>query len=225
MTTSVQKTLNKICNNDIFDNELYFSGGTALAYYLKHRISEDIDIISPKTLDYKQLIPNITALGAIKIKDENITALRIAGLFPDEYMIKFILDDVKLEFFQANRTIQKEILANAKFSNYQNSKLKILELKFVAKLKIVALILRNKSRDLFDFGAILNQDILSIDEILDIFHKVDEKIISKDNIINFIKTKKEPKDDEFVYLNESDRIDLTFDEIKDQVIEFFKYKN
>lgn len=77
-----------------------FTGGTALAYYLSHRISEDIDIVSSKSLEHRKIIPNITALGAIKLQDENVTALRIARLFPDEYMIKFVLDNVKLEFFK-----------------------------------------------------------------------------------------------------------------------------
>jgi hypothetical protein len=52
-----------------------------------------------KALPYKKIIPSITSLGATKLQDENVTALRMAGLFPDEYMIKFVLDDVKLEFF------------------------------------------------------------------------------------------------------------------------------
>ena len=54
MTVNVQNVLNKINNNKIFNDELYFVGGTALAYYLNHRISEDIDIVSANTLKYKQ---------------------------------------------------------------------------------------------------------------------------------------------------------------------------
>ena len=219
MTANVQQVLNKICNNEIFNDELYFVGGTALAYYLNHRISEDIDIVSPRTLTHRKIIPSITALGATKLQDENVTALRMAGLFPDEYMIKFVLDNVKLEFFQANRAIQKEILASATFKSFENSKLKILDVKSVAKLKLVALIMRDKSRDLFDFGAILEHNILSIDEIIDLFSKVDSKITSTNDIINFIALKKEPKDDEAVYLSESDRMDLNFERIKEQVIE------
>ena len=64
MTVNVKKAIEKIYHNDIFDEELYFVGGT-------------------------------------KLQDENVTALRMAGLFPDEYMIKFVLDDVKLEFYNA----------------------------------------------------------------------------------------------------------------------------
>jgi len=145
MTVNVKKAIEKIYNNEIFNDELYFVGGTALAYYLNHRISEDIDIVSSSSLNHRKIIPNISVLGATKLQDENVTALRMAGLFPDEYMIKFILDNVKLEFFQANRAIQKEILNNATFTNFENSKLKILDLKSIAKLKIVALLMRDKS--------------------------------------------------------------------------------
>jgi len=219
MTVSVKQTLDKICNNEIFNDELYFTGGTALAYYLNHRVSEDIDIVSSNALPYRKIIPSMTSFGAIKLQDENVTALKMAGLFPDEYMIKFVLDNVKLEFFQANRAIQQEILSTASFTSYEDSKLKILDVKSVAKLKIVALIMRDKSRDLFDFGAILKHQVLSKDEIVDLFSKVDSKIASKNDINSFIKSKKEPKDDESVYLSETDRIDLSFEEIKDQVIE------
>jgi len=133
-------------------------------------------------------------------------------------MIKFVIDDVKLEFFQANRAIQKEILKNATFTNFENSNLKILDLKSIVKLKIVALLMRDKSRDLFDFGAILENKIFNQDELIELFNKIDGKISSLDNIVDFIKSKKEPQDDEAVYLNESDRIDLSFEEIKSQVI-------
>ena len=219
MTASVKQALDKICNDSIFKDELYFTGGTALAFYLNHRVSEDIDIVSSKALPYKKIIPSITTLGATKLQDENVTALRMAGLFPDEYMIKFVLDDVKLEFFQANRPIQKEILSTATFTNYENSNLKILDVKSVAKLKIVALIMRDKSRDLFDFVSILEHNILSNKEIVSLFSKIKNDIKNLSDIINFIKSKKEPTDDEAVYLSESDRIDLSFKEIKEQVIQ------
>jgi predicted nucleotidyltransferase component of viral defense system len=212
----------KFGNNELFKDELYFTGGTALAFYLDHRVSEDIDIVSSKALPYKKIIPAITRLGAVKLQDENVIALRMAGLFPDKYMIKFVLDNVKLEFFQANRPIQKEILSSATFSNYENSKLKILDVKSVAKLKIVALIMRDKSRDLFDFGAILKNRVLSDEEIVSLFYKMKSDIKNVKDIINFIKSKKEPKDDESVYIDEDNKIDLTFDEIKTKVIEKYE---
>ena len=217
MTSNVISTLNKIKNLEVFKDELYFIGGTALSYFINHRISEDIDIVSPKTLNYKRIIPLMSTIGAKKVDDENIMSLRLAGLFPDEYILKFILDDVKIEFFFANRPIQKQILKELTFTNYENSNLKILDLKLIVKLKLVALFQRDKSRDLFDFGSILDNDIMTINEILYIA-KESKNINSKENLINFISNKKEAKNDETVYLNETNRLDLSFEDIKQQVL-------
>ena len=220
MTANVKQVLQKIAHNEIFEDELYFTGGTALAYYLNHRISEDIDIVSSTKLNHRAIISQMSSLGAMKIKDEHETALRMAGLFPDEYMLKFILGGVKIEFFQANRPIQKEILSQATFKDFENSKLKILDVQSVAKLKLVAVIMREKSRDLFDFGTILEKELLTTNEIIDLFSKVDERLNSLESIIKFLKVKKEPHDDESVYLSETKRVDLSFYTIQNKVIEF-----
>ena len=217
MTSNVICVLNKIKDLEIFKDEFYFIGGTALSYFINHRISEDIDIISPKILDYRKIIPFMINVGAKKVDDENIMSLRLAGLFPDEYILKFILDDVKVEFFFANRPIQKEILKNLSFTNYENSNLKILDLELIVKLKLVALFQRDKSRDLFDFGAILDSKIITINKILHIA-KESKNIDSKENLINFIKNKRESKSDEAVYLDELNRLDLSFEDIKQQVL-------
>lgn len=217
MTSNVIATLNKIKDLEIFKDEFYFVGGTALSYFINHRISEDIDIVSSKILDYRKIIPFMINVGAKKVDDENIMSLRLAGLFPDEYILKFTLDNVKIEFFFANRPIQKEILKDLSFTNYENSSLKILDLKLIVKLKLVALFQRDKARDLFDFGSILDNKIITINEILDIAKEV-KNITSKEELINFISNKKESKNDEAVYLDESNRLDLSFEDIKQQVL-------
>ena len=217
MTSNVIRVLNKIKDSLIFQDELYFVGGTALSYYINHRISEDIDIVSPNILDYQKIVPALIFLGAKKIEDENTTALRLAGLFPDEYILKFIFDDVKIEFFQANRPIQKKILKELNYINYDNSNLKILDLKSIAKLKIVALLQREKVRDLFDFSSIIENKILTLDEIISISSEL-KNLSSMVEFIDFLSKKKESKDDESVYLNEIDRLNLSFDEIKEKTI-------
>lgn len=217
MTSNVIRVLNKIKDSLIFQDELYFVGGTALSYYINHRISEDIDIVSQNILNYQKIVPTLISLGAKKVEDENTTALRLAGLFPDEYILKFILDDVKIEFFQANRPIQKKILKELNYTNYDNSNLKILDLKSIAKLKIVALLQREKARDLFDFGAIIENKILTTAEIISISSEL-KNLSSKVEIIDFLSKKKESKDDESVYLNEKKRLNLSFDEIKEKTI-------
>ncbi|MFA7092646.1 MAG: nucleotidyl transferase AbiEii/AbiGii toxin family protein [Arcobacteraceae bacterium] len=217
MTSNVIKTLDKIKDLSIFQDELYFVGGTALSYFINHRISEDIDIISPNTLDYRKIVPTLIALGAKKIEDENTTALRLAGLFPEEYILKFILEGVKIEFFQANRPIQKKILQKLNYQNYKNSNLKILDLKSIAKLKVIALLQREKSRDLFDFYSILENNILAFDEILSVCSEL-KNITSKMELLDFLIEKKEAKDDESVYLNENEKVNLSFIEIKERTL-------
>lgn len=51
MTINVKKVLDKISDNEIFNNEQYFVGGTALAYYLNHRISDYFITIYNSKLD------------------------------------------------------------------------------------------------------------------------------------------------------------------------------
>lgn len=214
MTVKVIEALDRIKNLPLFaDDSLYFVGGTALAYVLEHRISEDIDIVCNKPLPYKKIIPMIESIGGSKLRDEKEAALRIAGLFPDEYMLKFDLNGVKLEFFQASIPIQKEILLNATTTFYTDAKLQMLDIKSIAKLKLVALLLRNKSRDMFDFKTILEKQILSEEEIFDLTYKT-KQLSNIEELYSFIERKKEPKEDEAVYLDENQPIHLTFDGIK-----------
>ena len=138
-------------------------------------------------------------------------------MFPDEYILKFILDDVKIESFCANRPIQKELLKQIQFTTYDNSRLKILDLKQIAKLKVIAFFQRDKIRDLFDFGEILENKIVSFEDILQISKEL-KNISSQEQLIKFILDKKEEKDDENVYLDEQSRIDLSFFEIKKAVL-------
>ena len=218
MTVNVIKALNKIQDLDLFGDDLYFIGGTALSYYTNHRISEDIDIISVVPLDHRAIISSMLSINATKVKDENVFALRLAGLFPDEHILKFNLDGVKVEFFKASRTLQQEILEQSSFTQFENSNIKILDLKSIAKLKIVALFSREKSRDLFDFGAILDNDVLTINEILELAKKL-TKIENKESLIKCINSKVQPLNDETVYLDEKEQSYLSFNEIQTKVLQ------
>ncbi len=223
MTAKVTEALERIKSLEIFkDSELYFIGGTALSYYLDHRISEDIDIISIKPLPHKKIISIITKIGGEKLRDENAVALRMAGLVPDEYMLKFNLDGVKLEFFRASTPLQTKTLLDAQMSKYLEANLSILDVKSIAKLKVIALLSRNKSRDLFDFKVILEKAILSKEEILDITVQTKHKISTFESLYVFITKVEEAKDDEKVYLDENKPINLDFDEIKIEALKALK---
>jgi len=223
MTVNVTNALESIKSLSLFnDSSFYFIGGTALAYYLQHRISEDIDIISNQTLPYKNIIATIESIGGRKLRDENALALRLAGLFPDEYMLKFDLHGVKLEFFKASTPMQNSIVANATITKYSDSNLNMLDVKSIAKLKLLALLSRNKSRDIFDFKTVLENKILNDSEILEIASQSSKDIKSPKHFYDFISNIEQPKDDEAVYLDEDKPINLTFEEIKASTLSVMK---
>ena len=219
MTANVIALLEEIKELNIFETyPLYFVGGTALAYYLEHRISEDIDIIGIAPLPHRQITDMILSLGGTKLKDANAMALRLAGLFPDEHLLKFTLNGIKLEFFTASMPLQKEILRSATPQPYKNGTLQIMDLSSIAKLKLIALLNRKKSRDLFDLKIILETNTLSKEEIVTIATKTVKKIDSFSSLYHYIKHMKAAKDDEIVYLDEKDPTPLQWEEMHQEVL-------
>lgn len=218
MTLAVKTALNKLANSLLFDKELYFIGGTALAYHLKHRISEDVDIISPTKLPYRLIESTMLSLSAIKQKDIHESALRINGLNPSEYMLKFLLDDVKVEFFAASTQIMKDIIDEATIEEYEQTNIKMLDLKTISKLKLLALLNRVKARDIYDVNEIVKADILSLEEILSLSLKV-KNISTSQEFINFISNMKEKDDDEIVYLDEESPVAISFKDLQKRLLE------
>ena len=219
MTANVITLLEQIKKLEMFETyPLYFVGGTALAYYLEHRISEDIDIISAVPLPHRRITDDITAISGTKLKDANAMALRLAGLFPDEHILKFSVHGIKLEFFTASSPLQKEIVKAASLHSYKNGKLKILDLQSIAKLKLIALLNRKKSRDLFDFQIILEKHILTKEDILEIGVNTVKEINSFRTFCDFIAKMQVAQDDEIVYLDEYKPKPLKWDEIQKRVL-------
>lgn len=218
MTLAVKTALNKLANTVLFDKELYFIGGTALAYHLQHRISEDIDIISPVKLPYRFIESIMASLGAIKQKDIHESALRINGLNPSEYMLKFLLDDVKVEFFAVSTQVMKDIIDEATIEVYEQTDIKMLDLKTISKLKLLALLNRVKARDIYDVNEIVKADILSLEEILSLSLKV-KNISTSQELLHFISDMKEKDDDEIVYLDEKSPVAISFEDLQKRLIE------
>jgi hypothetical protein len=219
MTVRVAKLLEQIKEMELFEQYPFaFVGGTALAYYLKHRISEDIDIISATPLPYRSITDATTALGGTKLNDANAMALRLAGLFPDEYMLKFDLHGVKLEFFAASTPLQKEIVKTASHTPYRNGRLQIMDVSSIAKLKLIALLNRRKSRDLFDFKTILQNNILTEKQIVEVASKTIREIDSASTLFDFVEAMQVPEDDEIVYLDEANPQPLIWVEMHTEVL-------
>jgi len=218
MTVAVKIALSKLANTTLFNKELYFIGGTALAYHLHHRISEDVDIICPTKLPYRMIESTMLSIGAIKQKDIHESALRINGLNPSEYMLKFLLDDVKVEFFAASTQIMKDIVNKATVEKYEQTVIKMLDLKTIAKLKLLALLNRVKARDIYDANELIKAKILSLEDILTLSTEV-KNLVTVQDFLNFITNMQERDDDEIVYINEESPVAISLEELQNTLIE------
>ena len=160
------KTLLKTFSQEDFINDFYFIGGSALAYYLNHRISYDIDLISIQKLDFNKLLALSVKMDGRYIPDPNESAFRInTGEDLREYKMMFNIQGIKVEFFYPNDPVRLAVLEKYKNDFKLIEGVKILSLKGVAELKLLAFLRRNKIRDLFDVFVLLDKNILDIDII------------------------------------------------------------
>ncbi len=180
MTKEIKNLLEKIAHSDIFERyPLYFIGGTALSTYLNHRISYDVDITSQEILLTSAIKAFAYSIKATHIPDPRASTFRInSGKNLEDYYLKFMVDGVKLEFSHFDDELRQNILRNADKHPYiKNSKLKILSLEDIITLKAIALFGRQKSRDLFDMAIILEQSLISMEELERIysFYQIGDK--------------------------------------------------
>ena len=160
------KVLLKVFGEEDFINDFYFIGGSALAYYLNHRISYDIDLISSQKLDFNKLLALNIKLDGKYIPDPNESAFRInTGEDLRKYKMMLNVKGIKVEFFYPNDAVRLAVLEKYKNDFKLIEGVKILSLKGVAELKLFALLRRNKIRDLFDVFVLLDKNILDIDTI------------------------------------------------------------
>ena len=197
MTNDIKELLEKIKHSDIFEEHpFYFIGGTALSVYLDHRISYDIDITSTELLPISAMKAFAFPLKATYVPDSaGASAFRInSGKNLDNYYMKFMVDDVKLEFSYFDDELRQSILANAVSNPYsEGSKLKILSLDDIIILKAIALFGREKSRDLFDMAIILERQLLPIEELERIYSF---KQIKDKTLLEYIQGFDAKKDDD-----------------------------
>ncbi|MFA6143983.1 MAG: nucleotidyl transferase AbiEii/AbiGii toxin family protein [Sulfurimonas sp.] len=212
MTDIAKNLLDKIKNDELFKKHPFvFVGGTALSHHIQHRVSEDLDFAFTADIPIYDVRAFALRHNGIYLSDPAASAFRInTGIDLDSKHMKFLIDDVKVEFFYPADPLSQVCLSGEK--NYFNdSAIQILNLKDIAKMKIKALMDRIKIRDIFDVDEILKRDILSADE----FFVVAKEYIKKDEIavLEKIKVMKEEKSDESLYFADGSDVP-SFDELK-----------
>ena len=148
LTDNSRKVFNNLSDYEVM-NDFTFVGGSAIAFYLNHRLSEDIDLFT-----WKEKIPveieNLILILEKKYKIEIVNKSR-------SYIDLFI-DSTKVTFFANNwdslREERKQLLHN----------IYIAKLPLLCSMKINTLSLRAKYRDYYDLY-VLNKEKYSLNEI------------------------------------------------------------
>jgi predicted nucleotidyltransferase component of viral defense system len=175
MLKKTKKVLDRISHHEFFSlYDIRFVGGTALSYLIHHRLSEDLDFamleLAPESI--KEMM---NSFGATLLQ-HNITAVEYAkndGENLENYHLKFLLNDVKVEFFTPPFNLfEKEIWENESITIYENSNLKVASFKTIMYMKTMAFWNRKKYRDLFDIYYVLhNYDDFNVETFVELYLK------------------------------------------------------
>lgn len=126
--------IEKLSSYSLISDFFYLAGGTALAFYLEHRVSEDIDLFSRNTFEVEKYLYLLqTMSGKLLIAEEGTIHCIIEGI------------KVSLLFYPYQLLFpQKQIRG-----------LNIVSFEDIACMKAVALSQRGEKKDFFDMFEIL----------------------------------------------------------------------
>ena len=168
MLEKTKKVLDILCNDELFKNyDIRFVGGTALSYYLNHRLSEDLDFTMLK-FNFKAINDTMLKYGAIRVENNlNEDIVINDGFYASDCYVTYKLNNVKVDFFEAPLNVmENEIWDKDEIEYYNNSNLKILSLKSVLYMKTLAFWSRKKYRDLFDIYYVLQNNYITTEEFI-----------------------------------------------------------
>lgn len=124
--------------------KLILVGGTALAlFYLKHRVSVDLDFV-PIAGDETKLKEELK--GCLSKKGYRA----IPGAFKNQFVVQFEDTSIKLEVFEPDRKIQK-----VREHVFGGAKIRVASLDDILRMKLSAYKNRTEARDLFDIFCII----------------------------------------------------------------------
>lgn len=133
-----------------FIKKFYLAGGTAIALFLGHRRSDDLDFFSEQEFNSPILIKNIKKIG------------KFEGMKTAENTLMGALDGIKISFF----ALPYKLLESP--AEYKN--LFVAQLEDLATMKILAISDRGTKRDFIDLY-FLCQRIMPLEEFLRLFQK------------------------------------------------------
>ena len=164
---------------------LILAGGTALAlFYLKHRISVDLDFVPIEGTD-------VSVKEKLKGCLTKIGYRTAVGAFKNQFIIQFEDTSIKIEIFEPEARIKK-----VEEHTFSGAKIKVASIGEILKMKIAAYRNRREARDLFDIFCIRKRDgdaptvvkklISEVGEVKNIY-EIDSTAFNSDDVNEFKK--------------------------------------
>ena len=160
-----------------FGNELedfVLAGGTALAIYIKHRTSEDLDFFINKNILNTTIKNKIESL-ILRLQNEGYIITLVANY--DDVQLDYMFGDVKVTFLASSLKLLEDA------NNYKN--LKIAGIEKIAAGKLYTILkYRIKSRDFYDVKYIMKYYNFTFGGIFDLMKKHYGVVTFSEEIIN-----------------------------------------
>jgi hypothetical protein len=148
LTDKTQKVFNLLSGYN-YISEFTFVGGSAIAYYLNHRLSEDLDFFT-----WHKYLPADISLF---LKDISKTH-KVEIVNSSNENIDVFIDGIKVTLFANDWDVLKENRKSIK------EKIYAADLKLLCAMKVNTLSLRSKFRDYYDLY-VFNKEMFSIKDI------------------------------------------------------------
>lgn len=150
---------------EIFKDDFYLAGGTALALQIGHRDSIDFDFFSKKEIDTEKLFD--------KIKN-NFRDRKVLKIQEEENTLTVLIDEeIKLSFFTYSYSLLFDLIAEENIF--------LASIEDITCMKLSAILSRASNKDYIDLYYIFQSK--SLDEILKLttkkFPDIDENLILK----------------------------------------------
>lgn len=152
---NLEQILTKILKNSFLPENTYMAGGTALYYYLNHRISIDIDCFTPDVFR-----PDTLAAEAGRLFDQTDVEI----LEKDSLILFLTGDHIKFSLFH----FPYPLLSEMNMMDINNQvKCPMASLEDIEAMKAVALAQRGSAKDFVDLYYLLRKNRHSFEELFD----------------------------------------------------------
>lgn len=163
--TFLETQLTQLLKYRLLPDKTYLAGGTAVYFYLNHRISIDLDFFTPTPFNPELLVHKIrTCVDPVQVE-----------LIEEKTVIVYISKEkVKFSLFLFP---YKNLAENHPFTLHDGTPCPLASLQDIVAMKAVAITQRGSIKDFFDLYLLINKTGYHFEDILN-------GVISKYNVTN-----------------------------------------